>query len=192
MDCAKVTTSPSREAVQDDRVIHSGKALEVLLDLAEMFGAVSLFDAALRMMDIANNVHEAYIGVALLWSFFAISILHTVGSSLEVFEGEYQKNWAVLGLNWTASFNGLLLFVASSLSVGEISLPWTSMVAPAIQAIVLAYALSKVAGRQRRVQMGLITVNVVLAVGVAVATGVYSTIEALCSDVSLRKADLPI
>lgn len=180
--------TPSGAAVDEVRVIHEGKALEVLLDLAEIFGAVSLFDAAMSMTDISNFVPEAFVAVALLWSFFAISILHTIGSSLEVFEGEYQKNWAVLGLNWTVNFNGLLLFVTSQTTFTS-SLPWMSMVAPAVQTIVLAYALSKVAGRQRRVQMGLITVNVFLGVGVAVSTHTNGEIEGLCSDMSLRKVD---
>eukprot|EP00903_Cladosiphon_okamuranus_P015367 g14193.t1 len=79
----------------------SDKALNVLLDFTQIFGAVSLVEAAQGMWTIARQVPRAYVGVAFLWSFSTISILHAVSAALEVFETEFEKNWAVLGLNWT-------------------------------------------------------------------------------------------
>lgn len=172
----------------EDRVIHSGKALEILLDLAQMFGAVSLFDAAFQVGKIASDLPGLYFGVALMWSFFAISILHTVGATLEVFEAEYQKNWAVLGLNWIANFNGLLLFVSCTPSVRESSFPWLSMVTPLIQTIVLVYALNKMEGCPRHIRMVLMALDVLLAVGIAVAVHAESLVVTLCSDISLVKS----
>lgn len=186
---APEATTPAGVGMREDRVIHPGKALEILLDLAQMFGAVSLFDAALQVGKIASELPGLYFGVALVWSFFAISILHTVGATLEVFEAEYQKNWAVLGLNWVANFNGLLLFVACTSSVRESSLPWLSMVTPMIQTIVLVYALNKMEGCPRHVRMVLMALDVALAVGLAVAVHAESRIETVCSDISLLKSD---
>lgn len=154
-----------------------------------MFGAVSLFDAALQMGEIASELPGLYFGVALLWSFFAISILHTVGAALEVFEGEYQKNWAVLGLNWIANFNGLLLSVTSAPTVHEISFPWLSMVTPVIQTIVLVYALIKMDRCPRNVRLVLMVLDVALAVGFAIVVHASHGIVTLCSDISLFKSE---
>lgn len=165
--------------------ISSGKSLEVLLDFVQIFGAVSLFETASSLHDVSRGVPAAFIGVGCMWSFFAISIFHTVGGFLEVFEGEYTKSWAVLGLNWTVNFSGLLLFVLSKLAVQDTSLPWLSMIAPSIQTVVLVYALHKV-GPAGHVRIVFMTVAAALLVGFTL----YIYLRAVrvivrCVDVSL-------
>lgn len=166
-------------------MVWSGKTLEALMDIVQIFGSVSLFEAAQNMWAIASQIREAYVGVAFLWSFFTISILHTVAAILEVFEGEYQRNWAVLGLNWTVNLNGLLLFVNSTRAVGNTSLPWLTMIAPAIQTMVLVYALKTLGGWSGGIRMALVVTNIGMLVVLLVYTDLTTDITRLCTDITL-------
>ena len=178
------------EATQPD---WSDKALDVLLDFTQIFGAVSLFEAAQGMWVIASHVPRAYVGVVLLWSFFTISILHTVSAALEVFEAEFEKNWAVLGLNWTVNFSGLLLFVIVKMAEGDSSLPWLAMVAPAIQTVVLGYALRNVPGRAGGIRAMLFLTNIAMLVSFAVYVHDQSSdVTKLCTDISLFEFDVGV
>lgn len=166
-------------------VIEAGKSLEVLLDFVQLFGAVSLYEAASGMLGIAHDIPVAYVAVVFLCSFFCISILHSVGSTLEVFEGEYTKSWAVLGLTWTANFCGVVLYIISKRARGDTSLPWFAMIAPFIQTVVLVYALSMVAGPSRRIRRTLLVIAVALSVGLAVYIHTVTDIVERCNDVSI-------
>lgn len=119
------------------------------------------------MRVMASQLPRAYVGVALLWSCFAISILNTLSAALELFEAEFEKNWAVLGLNWTVNFSGLLIFMIANMAVGDSSVPWLSIITPAIQTIVLAYALRKIPGKAGGIRAVLFVVNIVVFVGLA-------------------------
>lgn len=80
----------------------------------------------------------------------------TSSNALEAFEGEHTNNWAVLGRNLTVNFFGVCLYIIARISVGQTSMPWQSMIAPAIQSIVLLYVLARVSGIVGRVRMSLV------------------------------------
>ncbi len=177
----------AREATQQPD--WSDTALNILLDFTQIFGAASLLEAAQGMWAIASELRVAYVGVAFLCSFFVISILHTVSAALEVFEAEFEKNWAVLGLNWTVNFSGLL-FIIANISVGDYSLPWFSMIAPGIQTIVLAYALKNVPRKAGGIRLVLLMAHIVVLAGYCVYVHELSwCVERICTEISIRRYD---
>lgn len=109
---------------------------------------------------------------------------------MEIFESEFEKNWAMLGLNWTVNFSGLLIFMVANVAVGDFSVPWPSMIAPAIQTIVLAYALRKVPGKSGGIRAVLFMLNIVVLIGMFFYFhDKTSGVERLCTDVSLFRFD---